>query len=381
MIKMQHALPALPHSLKAQHKAAELAGKGGAHSPDNARVRAETLNDSLEEIGAMFSEKMERRQKALNRRNTQRGLSRSKQSVGKIDQLNQLVELLDGGDGQAATEQLEWLRDAMRQSPPPDNATLLEKTGGDPTRSERLLRILGQEAEESGDNALIALVSDRLQQLHQTHGNSIRAGNNTATAIAGHTRDPQKKQHLRNLYYDSIVHQQSAMVMLDRLLEQTESRDLLPTLRTLQRALADDIAALAPSISPAALGRIHRGLRDAAQISQTLAGSSAFLKRMASKLPTLPMTALTLARRTLQISHNGAYQSDYQHLAQEILGQSTQHLPLFFSGLFPLINGLPPSLWPEPDNRKNALSLLRSMITDVSKTEQREQLRQQNEQE
>ena len=381
MIKMQHALPALPHSLKALHKAAELAGKGGAHAPDNARVRAETLNDSLEEIGAMFSEKMERRQKALNRQNTQRGLSRSKQSVGRIDQLNQLVELLDGGDDRAATDQLEWLRDAMRQSPQPDNDTLLEKTGGDPARTERLLRILGQEAEESGDNGAIALVSDRLQQLHQTHGQSIRAGNNTAMAIAELTRDPQKKQQLRNLYYDSIVHQQSAMVMLDRLLEQIASRDLLPTLRTLQRALADDIAALAPSISPGALGRIHRGLRDAAQISQTLTDSSAFLKRMASKLPTLPMTTLTLARRTLQISHNGAYQSDYQRLAQEIVGQNTQHLPLFFSGLFPLINGLPSSLWPEPDNRKNALSLLRNMITDVSKTEQREQLRQQNEQE
>lgn len=378
MIKIQHAIPALAHSLKALHKGAEQAAAKSGTSPDNVRVRAETLNDALEEIGAMFSEKMERKQKAQERRSVLRNQLRSKHALGRIDELHQLFELLDGGDNQQAQEQLEWLRHALRQNPAPDSETLLENTGGDPARTHLLLRMLGQEANATGDSRLADSVNTHLHQLQQNHGHTIRAGNNTALAIAAYSNDPQHKQSLRNLYYDSIVHQQSAVVMLDMLLELIETRDLLPTLRTLQRALADDIAALAPSISVGTLGRIHRGLRDAAQISQTLAESGMFLKRMQSKLPIVAMSALTLTRRALQISHSGAYQSDYQQLADEIVGQHKQHLPLFFSSLFPLMHGLPPSLWPEQDDRKKGLDLLRGMIGDVAKNEQRQQLRNSN---
>jgi len=273
---------------------------------------------------------------------------------------------------------MEWLRNALRQNPPPDSDTLLEKTGGDPARTALLLRMLGEQAEDEGDGELAARAGAQLEKLEQTHGQTIRAGNNTASAIAGYTSDPQRKQSLRNLYYDGIVHQQSAPMMLDMLLEAIGSRNLIPTLRTLQRALADDMAALAPSISALTLGRIHHGLRDAAGISQTLSDSTAFLQRMRSKLPSVDMNSLTLARRMLQISHNGAYQSDFTGLAQEIIGQSKHHQPLFYSSLFPLLRGVPRSLWPDLEKRGNALKLLRGIITDVTKTEQQQQRRNRN---
>ncbi|MFI8318168.1 type III secretion system gatekeeper subunit SctW [Kosakonia cowanii] len=377
MLKIQHAIPALAHSLKALHKNTPQA-PGKTNVPDNVRVRAESLNDAMEEIGAAFSEKMERKQKAQERRNALRNQLRGKHALSKVGELNALFSLLDGGDEQHALEQMEWLRNALRQNPPPDSDTLLEKTGGDPARTALLLRILGERAAEEGDGELVGRAAAQLDKLEQTHGQTIRAGNNTASAIAGYTSDPQRKQSLRNLYYDGIVHQQSAPMMLDMLLELIGSRHLLPTLRTLQRALADDIAALAPSISVITLGRIHRGLRDAAGISQTLSDSTTFLQRMRSKLPAVAMNSLTLARRMLQISHNGAYQSDFTGLAEEIVGQSKQHLPLFFSSLFPLLHGVPASLWPAQENRNNALKLLRGMITDVTKTEQQQQRRNRN---
>lgn len=377
MLKIQHAIPALAHSLKALHKNTQQAA-GKNNLPDNVRVREESLNDAMEEIGAAFSEKMERKQKAQERRNALRSQLRGKHAISKVGELNQLFELLDGGDEQNALEQMEWLRNALRQNPPPDEETLLEKTGGDPARTALLLRMLGEKALDEGDGELAALAGAQLDKLQQSHGQTIRAGNNTASAIAGYTNDPQRKQSLRNLYYDGIVHQQSATMMLDMLLEAIGSRNLLPTLRTLQRALADDIAALAPSISVITLGRIHRGLRDAAGISQTLSDSNTFLQRMRSKLPNVAMNGLTLARRMLQISHNGAYQSDFTGLADEIVGQSKQHLPLFFSSLFPLLHSVPASLWPAPENRNNALKLLRGMISDVTKTEQQQQRRNRN---
>ncbi|MFB6324893.1 type III secretion system gatekeeper subunit SctW [Pantoea deleyi] len=377
MLKIQHAIPALAHSLKALHKNTPPAAAKNA-VPDNIRARETSLNDAMEEIGAAFSEKMERKQKAQQRRNALRGQPRGKSGISKVGELNALFTLLDGGDEHPALEQMAWLRDALRQDPPPESDTLLEKTGGDPTRTALLLRMVGEEAQERGDRVLASRAGTQLDKLQQTHGQTIRAGNNTASAIAGYTRDPERKQSLRNLYYDGIVHQQSATRMLDMLLELIGSRNLIPTLRTLQRALADDLAALAPSISVIALGRIHRGLRDAAGINQTLNDSTAFLQRMRSRVPGVAMNGLTLARRMLNISHNGAYQSDFSGLADEILGQNRQHLPLFLSALFPLLHGVPASLWPAQENRDSALKLLRGMITDVTKAEQRQQRRNRN---
>ncbi|WP_312478702.1 type III secretion system gatekeeper subunit SctW [Kosakonia cowanii] len=377
MFKIQHAIPALAHSLKALHKNTPQAA-GKTNVPDNVRVRAEALNDAMEEIGAAFSEKMERKQKAQERRNALRNQLRGKHGIGKVAELNELFSLLDGGDEQQALEQMEWLRNALRQNPPPESETLLEKTGGDPARAALLLRMLGNQAHDEGDGELATLAGAQLDKLEQTHGQTIRAGNNTAPAIAGYTSDPQRKQSLRNLYYDGIVHQQSAIMMLDMVLEAIGSRNLIPTLRTLQRALADDMAALAPSISALTLGRIHHGLRDAAGISQTLSDSTTFLQRMRSKLSNVDMNSLTLARRMLQISHNGAYQSDFTGLAQEIVGESKHHEPLFYSSLFPLLRGVPRSLWPDLEKRSNALKLLRGMITNVTKAEQQQQRRNRN---
>jgi len=377
MLKIQHAIPALAHSLKALHKnTPQAAVKNDV--PDNVRARETSLNDAMEEMGAAFSEKMERKQKAQERRKALHHTKRGRQATGKVDELNALFSLLDGGDEQQTQEQMAWLRSALRQNPPPDSETLLEKSGGDPARTALLLQMIGEQAQDEGDGELTRLAGTQLDKLRQTHGQTIRAGNNTASAIAGYTRDPARKQSLRNLYYDSIVHQQSATRMLDMLLELIGSRNLIPTLRTMQRALADDIAALSPSISVITLGRIHRGLRDAAGISQTLSDSNTFLQRMRSKLPGVAMNSLTLARRMLQISHNGAYQSDFTGLADEIVGQNRQHLPLFFSSLFPLMHSVPASLWPVQENRDNALKLLRGMITDVTKTEQQQQRRNRN---
>ncbi|WP_437615130.1 hypothetical protein [Erwinia sp. V71] len=57
MIKMQPAIPVLQHTVKALLKSGEqAAAKNASRAPDNVRTRAETLNDSLEEIGSMFRE-------------------------------------------------------------------------------------------------------------------------------------------------------------------------------------------------------------------------------------------------------------------------------------------------------------------------------------
>ncbi|KOC91364.1 type III secretion system gatekeeper subunit SctW [Winslowiella iniecta] len=373
MIKMQPALPAMQHTLKALIKAGESAAtKNAARAPDNVATRAETLNDSLEEIGSMFSEKMESKNKALNRRQMQSNLMRNKHQVTKVEHLNQLFQLMESNEEQDLDKLLDRLRQALARTPAPDSEALLEEMGGDPARCDLLLRMVQQHATEKGEMALADAASQHLNTLQQQHGDTIRAGSNTASAIAEFTNDPQEKQSLRNLYYDSIVHHQSAIAMLDMLLDQVNAQHFVPTLRTLQRALADDIAALAPSISAGALRRIQHGLHEAGQLSHTLAASSTLLKRMHNKLPEVALSAVELTRRLLQFSHNGVYNRDFQHLGEEVVGQQSQHLSLFFSCLFPLVHQLPHSLWKESDSRKTALELLRGIITELAKAEQQQ---------
>ncbi len=377
MIKTQPAIPILQHTVKALLKSGEqAAAKSASRAPDNVRTRAETLNDSLEEIGSMFSEKMESKTKASNRRQMQGNLLRHKNAVSKIEHLNQLFQLLDSNDSQQLDEQLGQLREALKQTPPPDSEELLEKMGGDPTRCDLLLRMVKEEAAIAGDRALADAASQQLKQLQHQHGEAIRAGNNTALALAGLTSDAQEKQALRNIYYQSIVHQQSALMMLDMLLEQVDPQQFVPTLRTLQQALADDFAALAPSISSGSLRRILHGLRDAAELNHTLAASHTLLKQLAAALPhAVEMSAVELTRRLLQFSHHGVYGSDFQQLGGEVAGEQPQQLSRFFSRLFPLVHQLPLSLWLEQETRNTALQLLRGLITELAKVEKQPQLR------
>lgn len=376
MIKMQPGLPAMQHTLKALLKAGESnATKHAARAPDNVATRAATLNDSLEEIGTMFSEKMESKSKAQSRQQMKSNLMRSKNHISRVEQLNQLFAMMDSPDGQQLEQQLGMLREALKRSPPPDSEALLEEMGGDPARCDLLLRMLQEQSREAGDSKLADAAGQHIQELQQLHGDSIRAGSNTALAIAEFTNDPQEKQALRNLYYHSIVHHQSAIAMLDLLLEQVQPQHFVPTLRTLQRALADDIGALAPSISAGALRRIQHGLHEAGQLNHTLAASGELLKRMSSKLPQMAMTALDLTRQLLQISHRGAYDQDFQSLGHQVAGNKARDLSLFFNCLYPVVHQLPHSLWQEADSRKNALMFLGSIITELSKAEQQQLIR------
>ncbi|SQA96499.1 type III secretion regulator YopN/LcrE/InvE/MxiC [Cedecea neteri] len=106
----------------------------------------------------------------------------------------------------------------------------------------------------NGSNpALAARVEQMLADLQQQHPEKINAGVNTAPAIAAFSSDPAQKREMRKLYYSGVINQQSADNIMDVLLDKFGVDGFVPALRTLQRALSDDIAALAPSAPPTAL--------------------------------------------------------------------------------------------------------------------------------
>ncbi|WP_213989496.1 TyeA family type III secretion system gatekeeper subunit [Sodalis sp. dw_96] len=349
-------------------------------------AEADSLSDSLEEIGAMFSEKVEGHAKSLGRSQLQRGSWRGRGAVEKIEHLSELYQLLESQQQARLEAQLSAIRSALQRSSsdPTDPITverLIEAADHDAARCNLLLRMTLHKAENSGDELTAAAASHGLDVLLHERGEEVRAGMNTAGAIAGFTGDPQEKQALRNLYYQTIHDYQpqpqphtSAYGIFDMLLAYIKDRGqhyFTTVLRTFQRALADDIAALAPSITLGALRLIQAGLNKAGQLSHTLAASAQLLERLDGKLPLQPVSGVDLTRRLIHISHNGVYSRDLFDLGKDTVGDNPRHLALFFSGLHPVVYQMPAALWQDAKNRTTALTLLRAMITHLAAREKR----------
>ncbi|WP_122928677.1 type III secretion system gatekeeper subunit SctW, partial [Pseudomonas viridiflava] len=202
------------------------------------------LQDSMEEVAMKFSESVERHSKGLDERHVRE--STSSQRVERVEKLAELYRLLDNADQPSLEQQARRLQGQLQQQG--SLKDVLAQAGGDPTRADLLLqqvvRMSATEGKEDTHDQAMALIDE----LRLSHGDKIRAGLNTASAIALFSSDPQQRSAMRLLYYKAIVGQQPLASLLESLLERFNEDQFARGLRTLQRALADDIAALAPSI-------------------------------------------------------------------------------------------------------------------------------------
>ncbi|AMG56672.1 type III secretion system gatekeeper subunit SctW [Pantoea vagans] len=348
-------------------------------SSASSRMPASLLEDSMEEVSMTFAEHVERKSKALNQRKVvaQPG-SRAMQHIERIEKLDELMKLLE----HPQHAQLETLNQKMQallsRSPSPHLDVLLDAAGDDPVRCDVMLRHTMLQAQLTQNTELAARALQSLELLHKEKGAEVSAGLNTASAIATFSTDPKQKQAMRQLYYKTIVHLQSGHAMLDALLNSVGSVHFRQGLRTLQRALSDDIAAHSSSIPRGALQKIIASLQDAGNISQTLTASKILLARLAGKLPDISFSPLELTRRLLNLSGNGAYLRDLQNLSRDVAGQHPHHQVLFLSGLVPLVYHLPLGLWRDEKskNRQMALNLLRTVISEYAAHEPRASLSQ-----
>lgn len=370
MIKVQSSLQyqqALAKTLlKQDAPSSRTAGADVRARPVNTQSAADSLTDSLEEIGMMFSEKVEKKTKGLNRRqiNTQH-LRSNRGAVERIERLAELYQLLDGQQQDRLETRLSALKGVLNKGPEPDADALVEAADNDPARCDLLLRMTLREADRSGDTQTAAAASHGLNALHDNYGDKVRAGLNTAPAIASFTTDPTEKQSMRNLYYHGIVKHQSASVILDSLLERFGREQFMPGLRTLQRALAEDIASLTPSLSSRSLHKIHLGLSEAGQLTQLIADSDRLLDRLRSggKIPPSALGGLDMTRRLLSVAETGLQPRDITSIGKEYAGEKPEAQMRFLNGLLPLMNDMPLMLWRDRKNRTEASNLLRGVIT------------------
>nr|AAO34609.1 HrpJ [Dickeya chrysanthemi] len=332
-----------------------------------------TLNDAMEEVAASFGEQIERKSKALNRRQISQPQSRMMANIERIEKLTELFELLENPKHPTLDQQIRQMQGLLGQSSPPSVDAIMQAAGGDAARSDIVLRHVLSQAQQQQDASLTQTAGQSLEKLHQEKGPEVRAGLNTAAAISLFSTDPNQKQALRDLYYQRIVHQQSPSALLDALLERFDAQHFAAGVRTLQRALAADIASLAPSISKNVLSKMLTSLNDSRQLSHTLSASQSLLARLASRMPECTLGAVELTRRLIGLSANGAYARDLHNLGREVAGQDLQRQLMFFNGLLPLVNDLPHPLWRDAKNRLTALQLIRGLIGDFAQYEKQQQ--------
>lgn len=337
------------------------------------------LEDSMEEVSMTFAEQVERKSKALHQRKVvaQPG-NRAMQHIERIEKLDELMKLLEHPQHARLETLNQKMQTLLGRSPSPHLDELLEAAGNDPVRCDVMLRHTLVQAQRAQNTELAGSAVQSLEILHKEKGAEVSAGLNTASAIASFSTDPTQKQAMRQLYYQTIVHQQSGNAMLDALLNSFGSVHFTQGLRTLQRALSDDLAARSSSIPRRTLQKILASLQDAGNISQTLTASKILLKRLGGKLPDVNFSPLELTRRLLNLSGNGAYLRDLQNLSRDVAGQQPHHQVLFLSGLVPLIYHLPLGLWRDDKskNRQMALNLLRTAISEYAAHEPRATLSQ-----
>ncbi len=351
--------------LKQDSPSSRASGADARARPVNTQSAADSLADSLEELGAIFGEKVEKSTKGLNRRqiNTQH-LRSNRGAVERIERLGELYQMLDGQQQDRLETRMNALKSVLGKGPEPDAGELVEAAENDPARCNLMLRMVLREADSRGDTQTATAASQGLERLDEQFGDLVRAGLNTAPAIASFTTDPAEKQGMRDLYYNGIVKHQSPSVILDSLLERFGREQFMPGLRTLQRALAEDIASLAPSISARSLHKIQLGLSEAGQLTHLIANSDKLLDDLRSrgKIPTSALGGIEMTRRLLNVAETGLQGRDINAIGKEFAGEKPAAQMIFFNGLLPLMNNMPPMLWRDRNHRPEAAKLLRSVI-------------------
>ena len=179
------------------------------------QVPQTTAQDAAEEVGMLFSQKVESSSKELTQRKL-RTLDPQMQRIQGVEQLSELYEQL-GHPGQLSLGQLaRQVRQELLLTPDVDS--LLTLTGGDPARTHVVLQHVTDQAKAQGREIEAALARDFQVQVQARYHPQIQAGMNIALALKTADGDAALRQAVRVLYYSSVVMKQSLVNITQALL-------------------------------------------------------------------------------------------------------------------------------------------------------------------
>lgn len=290
----------------------------------------------------------------------------------KATKLGELYQMLSGSHAKNLDDAVRSMRFELKRQTP-DFAILEQVLGageGDPAQAHVILQAAVRQARNEGSVDEYHALCEHLRLLRHHHGSRARAGINTARSFARSTLSPRRRQNLRDIYYNGVTGQQSIFGLIETLLEQTEGeREFQPTLHDLRSAIADDLAALAPSGSQQLRTLMH-GLSAARYVSTLLQSCEHLLGRMRGKNPALQLSAPTFLKHVLSLSGKGMNINETLQLTQMVGGSQLRHQLSFLNGLRPMLQQLPILLWNDIKLRQKSLSNLLQLMAELTQQEQ-----------
>jgi len=322
-------------------------------------TRSDSLS-SVDDAGMLFNQQLKRSSKALSGR-------RLRARVKPVEQLPQLYEQL--GHPAQATLAAVARRVRIKLLQQSSLAGVLELTDNDPAKAYVVLKQLTAQAEAEVRKADAALARDALAKLELRFQREIQAGLNIAMALQAASDDPQIRQAVRLLYYASVVARQSLATMMQALLGLFGGERFGEGLNVMRRALADDIAANAPSVDTAKLRTLLLGLRSGGQLSSILLGCRKLITRLRGWNPDLDQDEVVLLQRLLGYASAGVAFTEVQSLGMVLGGQAPSLQLKALNAIYPVIEELPLGLWRDSRGRQDALHSFLLVMDEYTRNE------------
>ncbi len=329
-------------------------------------------SNSMEEVGMTFSHHVERNTKALS----QRRIRNARSEVGRtrVETREQLEEWYDqlGHPGKQSLSAMAAQAGVLLMGEPVLEE-VVQSTGGDPARTDLILQQTLLDAEAQGRLVEAKRARDYLQLLRERYGAQIQAGMNIAEALRAAGGDPELRQAVRRLYYDTVVLKQSLPTMMQALLGLFGETAFVSGLDMMRRALADDIAAHAPSRPTPLLRTLLIGLAASTQLGSVLQSCRRLLEQLAYSCPSSQLTAVLLLQRMLGFVSSGLSSAEVRRIGRELGGDEEHDQLVSLNGLYPLLKRLPLALWRDAKSRQTALKNLLVLLDERSRGETRGQ--------
>lgn len=379
----------------------------GPRPIDNNKAIAESLAEAFEEATSLHAGRVEASSKRRTGRNVTASSTENTEHLGdrrlgsssvqRIENLVELYQLMDDQNQDRLDSKLQTMNDRLASGKPLDDADeLVELAGGDPARAHVLLGMVQRNADHAGQNDIAKTASIALELLEKQRGNEVRFGKNSAHAIADLTTDPEEKQNFRNIFYGvlrtvakhgdmAVVKQKLSKALAKGIMEFFGKTRFPVGLRVGQRALADDIAALTPSISVKSLHILHSGLHQLGMMNGLHADGETMLQSLHNSwkksreemgdegkgydAPDFKRDGIDLAFSLMDVAETGLYPRDLHGMTTEYAGSFPRFQSEFANRMLSLMHKLPASIWAEPKNRQDAFDLIRGLITQLSEKE------------
>lgn len=334
------------------------------------------MANSAEELTFQFSELREQSHKELE---TKSVTGASWARVVRIEKIRELFEQITSESSAVLGDRAKKLLEQISTSKDPYDAIC--EMESDPTMQYLILReaahqaaknpLLDQQIESAiqlvQERTVVKLMPgaypddpERTKVFMQGASSHIKADMASAPAIAAATPDSRLRALLRETYRDALVAADTPAEMALHLLEKYSEEEIPLAMRTLSRALSDDLKSKLASRQPGKFEAILKDLKSIQSINSAMAEANKVLRAVSQKGGVLKRSVVRVATDLIRLAHLNPTE---RFITDVLLGHvdGDKHLKLgYLSKCAMLFNYFPASIWPEEDSK----DAWRDCITD-----------------